>query len=96
MKLLFSQIEINPEDLDIPKTATANSSTISTVLSYVFVLGAGIAMIVIILAGIQFMLSQGEPAKTAKARNAIIYAGIGLGICALSFSIVRFVLTRFI
>ena len=49
-------------------------------------------MIVIILAGIQFILSQGDPSKSSKAKNAIIYAAVGLAVCALAFSIVRFVL----
>ena len=91
---IFSQIDIDPTDLEIPQTATADGSTLSTILSYVFVLGAGIAMIVIIIAGIQFILSQVEPEKTKKARYAIIYAAVGLAICALSFSIVRLVLER--
>lgn len=91
---IFSQIDVAPSDLDIPQTATADGSTINTVLSYVFVIGAGVAMIVIIIAGIQFILSQGEPEKTKKARWAIIYAAIGLGLCALSFSIVQLVLER--
>jgi len=98
LKILNSIIsQIDPSiggDLEIPKTATGDSSTVTTVLQYAFVLGAGISMLVIIIAGIQFMLSQGEPAKTTKARNAVIYAGVGLALCALSFTIVRFVLTK--
>ena len=91
---ILSQIDIDPKELDIPQTATADGSTLNTILSYVFVIGAGVAMIVIIIAGIQFILSQGEPEKTKKARYAIIYAAIGLGLCALAFSIVRLVLER--
>jgi multisubunit Na+/H+ antiporter MnhB subunit len=91
---IISQINISEEELDIPKTAAADDNTVSTFLSFAFAIGAGIALIVIILAGIQFILSQGDPAKSAKARNAIIYAAIGLALCALAFSIVRFVLTR--
>ncbi len=94
---IFSEIEIEKSDIPgVPTTATGDSATVSTILGYVFVLGAGIAMIVMILAGIQYIVSQGEPAKTTKARNAIIYAGVGLALCALSFSIVKFVLVRFI
>lgn len=91
---IFSQIEVNPGELDIPQTATADGSTLNELLQYVFAIGAGVAMIVIIIAGIQFMLSQGEPEKTKKARYAIIYAAIGLVLCALSFTIVKFVLER--
>jgi hypothetical protein len=90
----FSQIELDPSQLNIPQTATADGTTLNDILVYVFAIGAGVAMIVIIIAGIQFMLSQGEPEKTKKARYAIIYAAVGLILCALSFTIVRFVLVR--
>jgi cytochrome bd-type quinol oxidase subunit 2 len=91
---MFSQISVSPGDLDIPQTGSPDGASLNTILQYVFALGAGIAMIVIILAGIQFILSQGDPGKTAKARNTIIYAAVGLVLCALAFSIVRFILGR--
>jgi hypothetical protein len=91
---ILSQISIPKDDLNIPQTEPVGDSTISTVLSFAFAIGAGVAMIVIILAGIQFILSQGDPGKSAKARNTIIYAAIGLALCGLAFGIVRFVLVR--
>jgi uncharacterized membrane protein YidH (DUF202 family) len=91
---IISQVRISESEIDIPLTEAPDGSSINTVLQNVFLVGAGIAMIVIILAGIQFILSQGDPGKTAKARNTIIYAAIGLVLCALAFSIVRFVLGK--
>lgn len=91
---IISQIDIEPEELDIPQTATADGSTINTLLQLAFVVGAVAAMFVIILAGIQFITSQGEPDKASKARNTIIYAVIGLIICISSFTIVRLVLSN--
>ncbi len=93
---IFSQVVINPSDLDIPQTAlgqnaVANDATVNNVLELVFGIGAGVAMIVIIVAGIQFILSRGDPEKSAKARRSVIYASIGLVLCALAFTIVRFV-----
>lgn len=92
---IISQINIPEDQINVPKPPAPDGSTVSTVLSFAFVIGGGIAMIVIILAGIQFILSQGDPAKITKARNAIIYAAIGLALCALAFSIVNFILGRF-
>jgi hypothetical protein len=91
---LMSQIDIAPGDLDIPQAGSPDSNTLSSILGFVFAIGAGVAMIVIILAGIQFILSRGDAGKVAKARNTIIYAAVGLVLCALAFSIVRFVLGR--
>lgn len=91
---IFSEIEINESDLKIPKNAVANDATINNILELAFAVGAGVALIVIIIAGIQFILSRGDPEKNAKARRSIIYASIGLALCASAFSIVRFVVGK--
>ena len=51
-----------------------------------------ISVIVIVIAGINMTVSQGDPGKVAKARQAIIYAVIGLAVAIASFAIVNFVL----
>lgn len=88
----LAQIEINPDDLDIPMTGSPNDGTVSQIMSLVFAIAGAIALIVIIIAGIQFILSRGDPQKAATARAAIIYAAIGLVVATLAFSIVTFVL----
>lgn len=63
--------------------------TVITLLSWI----VGVAsVIVIIIAGLLFVLSAGDPQKAAKARQAILYAIIGLVIVALAQVIVRFVI----
>lgn len=52
------------------------------------------AVIVIIIAGIQYMLSTGDPTKVNNAKNAILYALIGLGIAVAAQIIVRFIISR--
>lgn len=99
MKILniISQIDVpigsGEGQVNIPETP-ADGSTLNALVQLAFVIGAVAAMFVIIIAGIQFITSQGEPDKAGKARNAIIYAVIGLVICVASFTIVRFVLGR--
>lgn len=88
---ILAQININEGDLEIPKAGTPGSTEIADVLQIVFGLAGAIAMLVIVIAGIQFILSQGDPQKSAKARNAIIYAGVGLGLMVAAFSLVSFV-----
>ncbi len=95
LPLVFSQIDINPEDLNIPKQTSGIDSNIANIFEVVIMIFGAIAMIVIIYAGIQYLLSQGDPAKTTTARNTIIYAAIGLAISVLAFSIVSFVSGRF-
>lgn len=88
---LFARIDIPRGDLDPPKGGDIGSTSIAAWLSYVFAIAGGVAMIVIVIAGMQFMLGQGDPSKSANARNTIIYAAVGLALAAGAFAAVRFV-----
>lgn len=50
-----------------------------------------VSAIFVVYGGIAFMTSSGDPQKTAKAKNIILYALIGLVIVALSMTITAFV-----
>ena len=52
-----------------------------------------IAVIVIILGGVQYTTSAGDSGKVKKAKDTIMYGIIGLVIALLAYSIVNFVLT---
>jgi hypothetical protein len=53
-----------------------------------------IAVVMIIIGGINFTTSQGDPAKTKKARDTVLYGIVGLVVALLAFAIVNFVLTN--
>lgn len=53
-----------------------------------------VAVAMIIMGGISFTTSQGDAAKTTKARNTILYGVVGLVISLLAFAIVNFVLSN--
>ena len=53
------------------------------------------ALVYVVWGGIEFVTSQGEPDKTAKARHTVINALIGLVISIGAASIVSFVAGRF-
>ena len=71
-------------------------STIRNVLNTVYLYVGIIATIVIIIGGVFYMTSQGDPSKLAKAKNTIMYGIIGLVVVLLSFAIVSFVLNGLI
>lgn len=52
------------------------------------------AVIVIILAGLSMVMSNGDSQGVAKARTNIIYALVGLAVAVLAQSIVAFVLNK--
>lgn len=91
---IFSQIDIKKSELNIPKVETVDNNNINSVLQLVFAIGASVALIVIIIAGIQFILSRGDPGKSATARSTIIYAAVGLVLASSAYSIVRFVVGK--
>lgn len=60
---------------------------ISVVLSFVGL----IAVAVIIIGGISYTKSMGDPGKTKRARDTIIYGVVGLIVCLLAYAIVALV-----
>ena len=55
-----------------------------------------VAVIVIIIGGINYMTSAGDAGKVKKAKDTILYGVIGLVICVLAFAIVNFVIANII
>ena len=53
-----------------------------------------IAVIVVIIAGINYSLSSGDPSKTASAKNAILYSVIGLVIIASAIAITGYIIGK--
>lgn len=84
---------IDNSQLNLPQGNLTNNS-VQNFLQIVFGFGGGLALLVIVVAGLRYVLSQGDPGGVAKSRSAIIYAVIGLVVCAIAFSIVTFVLDR--
>ena len=68
---------------------------LNNILNTVYFVVGIVAVIVIIIAGIQFTTSTGDSAKVAKAKNAILYSVIGLVIIMLAFAVTNFVIGRF-
>lgn len=52
-----------------------------------------VAVVFIVIGGINYMTSTGDAGKVKKAKDTILYAVIGLVICALSFAIVNWAIS---
>lgn len=72
----------------------ATGDNIQIALQLLFGILAVIAVIIITLAGIRYITESTNPQETAKARNTIIYAAVGLTIAISGQVIVSFVLSR--
>ena len=65
---------------------------IGTILNAVFGITGIVAAIVIVIGGVFYVTSQGDPGKVTRAKSTILYAVIGLIISLLAFAIVNFIL----
>ncbi len=68
------------------------SGSIQTILNSIIGAAGIVAVIFIVIGGINYMTSGGDTGKLKKAKDTILYATIGLIICALSFAIVNWVI----
>lgn len=59
-----------------------------------FILGV-VAVIAIIIGGIMFAVSAGDPGKAKTAKDTVLYAVVGLVVALLAGAIVNFVVTNF-
>lgn len=89
----LSAINIDESELGIP-TADPDAGSIEAMLRIFFGVVAGVAVLIITLAAMYFALSRGNPEKSARARNAIIYAAVGLAVAVLAIGIVELVIGR--
>ena len=64
---------------------------IGDILPLVLTIGGFIAVVVIVISGIQFVLSGGNPEGAAAARNRLIYAIVGFIIIILAFAVMQIV-----
>jgi hypothetical protein len=87
----LSQISIDPGDLDIPLADAPDDQTVAYILELAFGMLGAVSMLVIVIAGIQYILSRGDGAKAGNARSVIIYAGVGMAVALTAFAIVRFI-----
>lgn len=59
-----------------------------------FIIGA-ISVIMIIVGGIRYTISQGDSSKITTAKNTIMYAVVGLLVAIFAYAIVDFIVGRF-
>lgn len=61
--------------------------------TFTFIIGA-IAVLMIVIGGLRYTLSNGDAAALTSAKNTILYAAVGLVLAAMANAIVNFVLTN--
>ena len=83
--------EIEETVNSLPNSGGVTICNLANVLYWVYLMAGIIAVGVIVYAGIKYLMSQGEPAKTKQASQIIAYAIIGLIVVLLAGAITAFV-----
>ncbi len=89
-QLQYLAVKINPDDVGIPDNTA--DSVFSGGLNAVYFAGGIACVIVIIVAGILYSLSAGDSNQIKVAKNAILYAVVGLVVILMAFAITAFVI----
>lgn len=95
MKIAFTSlaVTIDAETNNIPKVNA--DELIPGILTTVYWAAGASAIIVIVIAGIFYAISQGDAAKIKRAKEAILYALVGLVVVMVAFVITNFIAGRF-
>lgn len=78
---------------DLP-TGGASGSNLQHLLELVIGVMGALAVLLIVIAGLNLVTAGGDPQKVAKARSTIVYALIGLVIAIAAEGIVVFVIGK--
>lgn len=81
------------DKLDANSNSNNLMGTVNTIINVIIGVIGFVAVVVIILGGVQYTTSAGDPGKVKKAKDTILYGIIGLVVALLAYAIVNFVLT---
>lgn len=83
---LFAQLKT-----DTLPNIQANDHAVNNMLTTVFEIVGAIAFLVLVISGLRYVLSGGDPGKMAQAKKSILYALIGLVVVLSAYAIVTLV-----
>lgn len=86
-------VTISPTDVGVP-VVDASNATLDRVLNAVFLVIGAVAILVLVLAALSYITSSGDAGKAKRAKEAILYAVVGIVVSLSAFGIVQFVLGK--
>jgi hypothetical protein len=93
--LILALDKITPDEIGLSNPATDANATIGTILTTVYTIAGIACVLVIVIAGLLYTTSTANASHTKRAREAIIYAVVGLIVIIMAFVITQYVLGRF-
>lgn len=80
--------------LDAKSTTTSKESLITTIVNTLLYIAGIVAFIFVLVGGIKYITSTGDPRRTQTAKDTLLYAIIGLIVTLIAFPIAGFVIHR--
>lgn len=95
MLLANATDQINSGAKDACKSACNTSTTLQGIFSSVtnaviFLVGA-VSVLMIVIGGLRYVLSSGDPKAAADAKNTILYSVVGVVVAIAAYAIVTFI-----
>ena len=88
---LLASTSISQTDLNgVPQVGLKNLPM--DVVNALLYFAGGLSVIFIIVGGLRYVLSAGDPKRISQAKDTILYAAIGLAITLTAYAIVNFLL----
>jgi hypothetical protein len=78
-------------DNGLPHTHGAGEKDVKKIVAIVFEIVGALALLMIVISGLRYVLSAGDPQRISKAKDGILYALVGLAIALAAEAIVAFV-----
>lgn len=90
-----TQIKITQDDLNLKDAPTQlQSSQIETALMTVYMVAGIVAVIIIVLGGIRYTSSNGDPGSVKAAKDTVLYAVVGLVVVVMAAALTDFVINN--
>ncbi len=93
--ILAATEKINPRDIGINDPVTNADTAVTGILNTVYAWAGILCVIIIVVAGFIYTTSNATPQRISRAKDAIVYALVGLVIILMAFTITNFVVGRF-
>jgi hypothetical protein len=93
VNVVSNTASLNLSSLPHPGSA-ASGGIVTTILQIVFGIAGALALIFVVVGGLRYVFSSGDPQAAASARGTIIYALVGLLVAIVAESIVSLVIGK--
>lgn len=72
----------------------ASGDTVTTILNIIYAVVGALTLLFVVFGGFKFIISRGDPQATARAKDTILYAVIGLAVVFSAALITNFVIGK--